>query len=1192
MSELNKENNEQKLKKINEESSKINKPIDRSERKLEDSLKDIDDMLSNPEKLKDGYNILSNYETQKNFYSNFLKISFDSNLNKNIQRKKLSGCCFICFIKKNYDIEGLITDEEKLNIVSFLLDKTNTNDYFLKNFISNVLGYIGAKEFPNCYESFIKILINKLNNLITNPDENQIDTILRIFISVLKFCDDRCAIITYEVFPVIINIFKSSKNNQKNREKCLIIISLLLNKLSYADGNDMDLLSKSLDTNGLMENSISLFTSILVSNPKMLLDIKKWTIRILDILVRDMPIYSSKFFNLLIEPVWRLIVLELNLYSNCIVFNKEIEYTEEEEITIEEENHIYEHGYESDDEDEINGMEGLIMELIDFTVDLLKRNSVIEALRPALFTFLLCIKGYLLLPHNSIVLWKDNANLYISEEYDEENINSVRSKTLGLIREISKEIEDDALMNFISLLIDELTKGINLDSYKEVIKLDDYNLVTPYLEKLNKDKIYVKMRQESNLLILGSISDDLFRLKESQILSQKETENLLNFLLNLIKNVENENEILIGRTIWCLSKLLCLVRNDINFLTKIFDSVSQTMINKKSDLSIQLVSAQCISIICQRLISQKKEIQSKYITKDYDSLIEILNKVNEDTRFIPIENLLYLTKLSKENSLYIPLHHLTPVLKIYAENFNDTYVGPKILELIKIWCEDKKSAHCLIDKFIPIAIKVFEDFYKKNIGKTDEVFEEVKNTVMTEHSNPDIKTSSDMLPNLIDIINMLIKYCNENKDENNLIWITLIVKSLCDILLLSNDVTILQHGCSLLRFYIALCKNIIIRQNQIPLLLKVIDHYLDINLYENSMLYLGNVICQFFFHIENKIIPSLLENIVKRIYKAKMPSIVQSLILVYSRFIVKYPIDTLNFLISIQVENRVGLKVLIDKWLLHQPLFRGKYFKNISIKALSVLYSMKNSIVESLMVIGYNPSHNLASVEVNAPCKILSVLIRCLNNEIMQEKIKNKKTNYDDLDNENEENENDYNDEDDEKLNEDDFKDENNDDEKKNKDNNKNNEDDGKIDIGDEEFNNIQEEPKDFSSKLSFLNNQGKTGGLNNVEQGSEIYLTEMLGFDYNDIDSDEEENIEDDLIYLTDIEYDFVLKDYLIDFFYKFYKTDELYLTECLKLLPKEDQKMFKGFEIIPTNNNNVEGSSGNSTGSINNSDTTSKTP
>ena len=345
----------------------------------------------------------------------------------------------------------MISNTEKLNIVSYLLTNIGNEDYFIKNLMAKILGFIAAREFPNCYESFIKILINKLaENKAENQNENEIDTILRIFISVLKQCDDQCAIITGDVLPVIIEVFKISKTNQKNREKCLIITSLLLNKLSYADGYDMELLNKALDTNSLMENSISLFTSILVSNPKMLLDIKKWTIRILDILVRDMPCYSSKFFNLLIEPTWRLIVLELSLYGNTVVFNKELEYTEDEEITMEEENHVYEHGYESDDDEEINGMEGLIIELIDFTVDLLKRGSVVDALRPALFTFLLCIKGYLLMPHNSFIIWKNDPNLYISEEYDEENINSVRSKTLGLIREISKEIEDDALLNFIN----------------------------------------------------------------------------------------------------------------------------------------------------------------------------------------------------------------------------------------------------------------------------------------------------------------------------------------------------------------------------------------------------------------------------------------------------------------------------------------------------------------------------------------------------------------------------------------------------------------------------------------------------------------------------------------------------------------------------------------------------------------------
>ena len=67
----------------------------------------------------------------------------------------------------------------------------------------------------------------------------------------LQYCEEECVIITGSVLPFIINIFKISKNNQKNREKCLIIISLFLNELSYADGNDPELLSNSLDSNSL-----------------------------------------------------------------------------------------------------------------------------------------------------------------------------------------------------------------------------------------------------------------------------------------------------------------------------------------------------------------------------------------------------------------------------------------------------------------------------------------------------------------------------------------------------------------------------------------------------------------------------------------------------------------------------------------------------------------------------------------------------------------------------------------------------------------------------------------------------------------------------------------------------------------------------------------------------------------------------
>ena len=44
-----------------------------------------------------------------------------------------------------------------------------------------------------------------------------------------------------------------------------------------------------------------------------------------------------------------------------------------------------------------------------------------------------------------------------------------------------------------------------------------------------------------------------------------------------------------------------------------------------------------------------------FFYKDFDKSMDLLNKVNEETTFIPIENLLFLSKLNKEKSLYIPL---------------------------------------------------------------------------------------------------------------------------------------------------------------------------------------------------------------------------------------------------------------------------------------------------------------------------------------------------------------------------------------------------------------------------------------------------------------------------------------------------------------------------------------------------------
>lgn len=127
-------------------------------------------------------------------------------------------------------------------------------------------------------------------------------------------------------------------------------------------------------------------------------------------------------------------------------------------------------------------------------------------------------------------------------------------------------------------------------------------------------------------------------------------------------------------------------------------------------------------------------------------------------------------------------------------------------------------------------------------------------------------------------------------------------------------------------------------------------------------------------------------SVVWKIYKSRMPSIVQSLVLVFARLIHSHAREILEFLSETSIDNRICLKIVLDKWLLQQPLFRGYYTKNATLSALLKIFLLRDPRVENLMVIGYNPSHSNVNSEVNAPFKILSLLMRYLDNELNPKK--------------------------------------------------------------------------------------------------------------------------------------------------------------------------------------------------------------
>lgn len=121
----------------------------------------------------------------------------------------------------------------------------------------------------------------------------------------------------------------------------------------------------------------------------------------------------------------------------------------------------------------------------------------------------------------------------------------------------------------------------------------------------------------------------------------------------------------------------------------------------------------------------------------------------------------------------------------------------------------------------------------------------------------------------------------------------------------------------------------------------------------------------------------LLTLALSKMVKCTLPSTLQGLALLFSRFIIRSPNDVLSYLTNAQIDTRMGLKVLMDRWLLHQPKFIGRLTKNTTYLALTKLFTLNDSRLETLLVIGYDPSHTQKSPEVSVPLKVLSTIIRC-----------------------------------------------------------------------------------------------------------------------------------------------------------------------------------------------------------------------
>lgn len=126
----------------------------------------------------------------------------------------------------------------------------------------------------------------------------------------------------------------------------------------------------------------------------------------------------------------------------------------------------------------------------------------------------------------------------------------------------------------------------------------------------------------------------------------------------------------------------------------------------------------------------------------------------------------------------------------------------------------------------------------------------------------------------------------------------------------------------------------------------------------------------------------LWEAILSKLAKSCLPSTCLSVVLFFAPLVLKDPEGLFTTLNDIQCSGRPGFRLLLDKWLLHQPRFSGRAVRILTLRALGRLLALKNPEIDSLSVVGVKPSHTPGkNSETKFPAKVISLLVGTLLQE-------------------------------------------------------------------------------------------------------------------------------------------------------------------------------------------------------------------
>lgn len=771
---------------------------------------------------------------------------------------------------------------------------------------------IFERDWPDQWTEILPAILQ----LIQGQDKLRIEFSIR-FLSLAggHFSSDSCCDLVALVFPHLQRVYNAGDDFStgiRSRIVRIVQSNLLMVGMEAQVGN----VSAVQLLHGNVTEWIGLFLKQLAAPVQVVKDysIKIQILSTLNSFVKEWPKDMTDLLPQIMPQVYALLVGGVESFQRDVVLSA----SEEED------------GYDSDGEGALIGHSAMIVAAFEFLRGTIhaptkKTRQLVVAGLP---DFVYVMIAYMQITVNQMEVWEEDPNKYVADEDDDSLSYNVRNAAIDLLTELEAVLGRKAVVAALAAAQKRLNDGSNGNwRLHEAALLVVGSLATPTLAALSKDAPEV-----AQLLNLSAFLQTLFD----------------------VMNGGNQEIYLRARALWCASRLAKGMTQD---MLHAFLQVAISGLENTQVLPVRMYACRAIGAIVKQ-DTAKAQLQDASAVI-FGRLIHLAELATEETLHIALETLVVVLQDTETLSIETSNGIVNCFLHHWSQNLNDP----------------------LISEFIDGAFGALLEL--DNLEIVARLHEQVLPVLrsMLVQSRQDLDAAGNGVNtagSAITILKTLLRHSFVSSSTSThggedavtrqmgAQVIQLVFEPLMEVLHAVEDEKVLNSGAECLKWLVMFaveplaaysCSN---GSNGIDATMNIAAKLLSPSVHDSCAICVGGLITQILLKLGSALpaatIQSILTAVSTRLATAELPSLVQSLCMVFARLVHSHGAEILNVLEQLPAPASTSapnmLVFVFGTWIEKQQEFYGLYCIKVTTSALLQVAAWNDPRINQITVTG------------------------------------------------------------------------------------------------------------------------------------------------------------------------------------------------------------------------------------------------